>query len=115
MNVFHIALKFTSPTEDEKKYVLRIDPYGRPFSDKQLFGHLFHVIFFALLKIFQGNMERQLVVFHKFRPSLKTRYVRVHPRTWYSWIAMRFELYGCRLGRLLVNIGLKQTDQLRVI
>ena len=110
MNMFHIALKFTSPTEDERKYVLRIDPYGR-----QLFGHLFHVIFFALLKIFQGNMERQLVVFHKFRPSLKTRYVRVHPRTWYSWIAMRFELYGCRLGRLLVNIGLKQTDQLRVI
>ncbi|CAH3172634.1 unnamed protein product [Porites evermanni] len=52
------------------------------------------------IKIFQGNMERQLVVFHKFRPSLKTRYVRVHPRTWYSWIAMRFELYGCRLGTL---------------
>ena len=115
MNVFHIALKFTSPTEDEKKYVLRIDLYGRPFTDKQLFGHLFHVIFFALLKIFQGNMERQLVVFHKFRPSFKTRYVRVHPRTWYSSIAMRFEFYGCRLGRLLVNIGLKQTDQLRVI
>jgi len=111
MNMVHIALKFTSRTEDEKKYVhsllvLRIEPYGWPFSDKQLFGHLFHVIFFALLKIFQGNMERQLVVFHKFRPSLKTRYVRVNPRTWYSWIAMRFELYGCRLGRLLVNIGL---------
>ena len=115
MNMLHIALKFTSPTEDEKKYVLRIDPYGRPFSDKQLFGHLFHIIFFALLKIFQGNMERQLAVFHKFRPSLKTRYVRVHPRTWYSWIAMRFELYGCRLGRLLVNFGLNQTNQRSVI
>ena len=109
MNIVHIALKFTSQTEDEKKYVLRIDSYGRPCSD------LCDVIFFALLKIFQGNMERQLVVFHKFRPSLKTRYVRVHPRTWYSWIAMRFELYGCRLGRLLINIGLKETDQLSVV
>ena len=115
MNMVYIALKFTSPTEDEEKYVLRIDPYGRSFSDKEIFGHLCDVIFFALFKIFQGNMERQLPVFHKFRPSLKTRYVRLHPRTWYSWIAMRFELYGCRLGRLLVNIGLKQTDQLSVI
>ena len=115
MNMVHIALKCTSPSEDEKKYVLRIDPYGRPCSDKQLFGHLCDVILFALLKIFQGNMERQLVVFHKFRPSLKTHYVRVHPRTWYSWIAMRFELYGFRLGRLLVNIGLKHTYQLSVI
>lgn len=115
MNMVHITLKFTSSAEDEMKYVLRIDPYGRPCSDKQLFYHLCDFIFFALLKIFQGNMERQLVVLHKLRPSLKTRYVRIHPRTWYSWIAMRFELYGCRLGRLLVNIGLKQTDQLSVI
>ena len=115
MNMVRIALKFTSSAEDEMKYVLRIDPYGRPCSDKQLFSHLCDVIFFAFLKIFQGNMERQLVVFHKFRPSLKTRYIRVHPRTWYSWIAMRFELYGCRLGSLLVKIGLKQTDQLSVI
>ncbi|XP_068726466.1 uncharacterized protein [Montipora capricornis] len=52
------------------------------------------------LKVFQGNMERHLVVFHEFRPSLKTKYVRIHPKTWYSYIAMRFELYGCRLGTL---------------
>ena len=45
-------------------------------------------------------MERNLVVFHKFRPSLKTRYVRIHPRTWYSYISMRVELYGCRLGKM---------------
>ena len=51
-----------------------------------------------LFQVFQGNMERNLVVVHKFRPSLKTRYVRIHPRTWYSYISMRVELYGCRLG-----------------
>ena len=55
---------------------------------------------FLYFKVFQGNMERNLVVFHKFRPSLKTRYVRIHPKTWYSYISMRVELYGCRLGKL---------------
>lgn len=50
-------------------------------------------------------MERHLVVFHKFRPSLKARYVRIHPKSWYSYIAMRVELYGCRLGKSNMFIG----------
>ncbi|XP_027046430.1 uncharacterized protein LOC113674157 [Pocillopora damicornis] len=52
------------------------------------------------VKIFQGNTERYYVVYHRFRPSIKARYIRIHPRTWYSWISMRVELYGCRLGVL---------------
>ena len=52
-----------------------------------------------LFKVFQGNIERNHVVFHKFRPSLKTRYVRIHPKSWYSYISMRVELFGCRLGK----------------
>ena len=52
------------------------------------------------LQVFQGNYERYLVVVHRLRPSIKARYIRVHPRSWYGYVAMRLELYGCRLGKL---------------
>ena len=50
-------------------------------------------------QIFQGNTERYFVVVHRLRPTIKARYIRVHPRTWYGYISMRMELYGCRLGK----------------
>ena len=51
------------------------------------------------LQIFQGNYERNYVVTHRFLRPFKARYVRLHPITWYGHISMRFELYGCRLGK----------------
>ena len=51
-------------------------------------------------QIFQGNTERYFVVMHRLRPTIKARYIRVHPRTWYGHITLRMELYGCRLGRI---------------
>ena len=53
------------------------------------------------------------MVFHEFRPSLKTKYVRIHPKTWYSYIAMRFELYGCRLGEFVLLYAQKGPQNLR--
>ena len=44
-------------------------------------------------------MDRHLVVMHQLRPSIKARYLRIYPKTWYSYISMRIELYGCRLGK----------------
>ena len=55
------------------------------------------------VKIFQGNSERYFVVTHRFNRAFKARFVRIHPRRWRSYIAMRVELYGCRLGKLLVK------------
>ncbi|XP_068726464.1 lactadherin-like [Montipora capricornis] len=52
------------------------------------------------IKVFQGNYERYLVNYHRLNPTIKARYIRVHPKTWYGYIAMRVELYGCRLGVL---------------
>ena len=57
--------------------------------------NLWHLLY---SQIFQGNTERYFVVVHRFRPTIKARYIRVHPRAWYGHIAMRMELYGCRLG-----------------
>lgn len=51
--------------------------------------------------VFQGNSERYFVVTHRFNRPFKARFVRIHPRKWKSYIAMRVELYGCRLGKFL--------------
>lgn len=53
-----------------------------------------------LLQLFQGNSERYFVVVHRLRPAIRARYARIHPKSWYGYIAMRIELYGCRLGML---------------
>ena len=64
--------------------------------NETIFVITFGSVFF--LQIFQGNSDRYFVVVHRLRPTIKARYIRIHPRTWYSYIAMRIELYGCRLG-----------------
>ncbi|XP_015756081.1 PREDICTED: uncharacterized protein LOC107335265 [Acropora digitifera] len=52
------------------------------------------------IKVFPGNFERNFIVVHRFLRPFKARYVRVYPKTWRSHIAMRVELFGCRLGKL---------------
>ncbi|XP_078344114.1 lactadherin-like [Oculina patagonica] len=49
-------------------------------------------------QILFGNIDRDTVIGHILDPPLITRYIRLHPKTWYTRIAMRFELYGCRSG-----------------
>ena len=46
-------------------------------------------------QIFNGNTDRHSVVYHQFVRPFKAIYVRIYPRTWYGWISMRAELYGC--------------------
>lgn len=41
-------------------------------------------------------------------PAIKAQFVRIYPKSWYSYIAMRVELYGCRLR------GKAQAYQLRI-
>lgn len=53
-----------------------------------------------MFQLFQGNAERYFVVVHRLRPPIKARYIRINPKSWYSYIAMRIELFGCRLGML---------------
>ena len=53
---------------------------------------------FSLLQIFQANIERYFVVTHRFFRPFVARFVRINVRSWYGYISMRVELYGCRLG-----------------
>ena len=49
--------------------------------------------------MFQGNYDRYIVVHHKFAHPLYGRYFRVYPVSWYSYIGMRVEFYGCVYGK----------------
>ena len=53
------------------------------------------LVFFFKLKIFQGNYDIYHTVGHKIMPGIRGRYIRIYPKTWYSYIALRVELYGC--------------------
>ncbi|XP_066014975.1 uncharacterized protein [Pocillopora verrucosa] len=48
-------------------------------------------------KDFTGNTDRLTVVPHDLNPPITTRVIRFQVLTWYSWYAMRVELYGCHV------------------
>lgn len=50
--------------------------------------------------MFQGNSDRYQVTTNRLLKPIRTRYVRVHPKLYYRYVAMRVELYGCRLGKI---------------
>lgn len=55
--------------------------------------------------MFRGNYDIYHTVAQKILPAIKARYIRIHPKGWRSYIAMRIELYGGRLrGDYMTNI-----------
>ena len=46
--------------------------------------------------MFRGNYDIYHTVSLKIIPPIKARFLRIHPKAWRSYIAMRVELYGCR-------------------
>lgn len=47
--------------------------------------------------MFQANNDATEVVLNKLHTPLLTRFVRIRPQTWHSGIALRLELFGCRV------------------
>lgn len=47
---------------------------------------------------FDGNTDQNTVVRHKFDKSFEARYVRIYPQSWYGWMCLRAEFYGCEGG-----------------
>lgn len=45
-------------------------------------------------------MDSNNIVSHELKPPIWARYIRFHPKTWYSHISMRVEVYGCKKGTL---------------
>lgn len=56
---------------------------------------IINLIYCLPLQLFNGNTDRHSVVYHQFTRPFTAVYVRLYPRTWYSWISMRAEIYGC--------------------
>ncbi|KAL9953924.1 hypothetical protein ACROYT_G041399 [Oculina patagonica] len=55
-------------------------------------------------KVFDGNTDKDTVVYYELNPPIIARYIRFHPVTWNGYIAMRVELYDCSLqGNLKVS------------
>ena len=45
--------------------------------------------------MFNGNKDRDSIVYHKLNPPIQARYIRLRPTAWYGHISLRMELYGC--------------------
>jgi len=54
-------------------------------------------------RVFPGNEDKDTVVKNRIHPPIIARFIRVLPRTWHSWNALRMELYGCLLGNVLIR------------
>ncbi|XP_078346319.1 LOW QUALITY PROTEIN: SCO-spondin-like [Oculina patagonica] len=53
---------------------------------------------------FNGNTDRFSVVSHKLENPLIARYIRINPISYYGWISLRADFYGCKSGFTIPNV-----------
>lgn len=53
---------------------------------------------FFVCQIFQGNTNPTDVARAMFPKPTLTRYLRIRPYSWEAGIALRFEVYGCKIS-----------------
>ncbi|CAH3034577.1 unnamed protein product [Pocillopora meandrina] len=49
-----------------------------------------------LVFVFDGNKDRNSIVYNELNPPITARFIRFQPVSWYGHISMRVELYGCQ-------------------
>ena len=52
-----------------------------------------------MIQEFDGNTDKNNVVYHDLNPPITARYIRFLPVEWEDEISMRVELYGCVKGK----------------
>nr|XP_058958801.1 uncharacterized protein LOC131785858 [Pocillopora verrucosa] len=79
-----------------KKYKLQYSNYGVRFQNYKEQGE-------TISKEFDGNTDKNNVVYHDLNPPITARYIRFLPVEWEGEISIRVELYGCvkECGRFL--------------
>ena len=55
-----------------------------------------------MIQEFDGNTDKNNVVYHDLNPPITARYMRFLPVEWEDEISMRVELYGCVKGKEMV-------------
>ena len=53
-------------------------------------------------KVYDANSDRNSVIVNTLIQTIEARFIRIYPETWYGYISMRTELYGCEIhsGRM---------------
>ena len=46
-------------------------------------------------RVFDGNSDRNTVVENSFDAPIDSRFVRLYPQTYYTWMSLRWEVYSC--------------------
>ena len=59
---------------------------------------------FLFFQIFQANYDQFIPVRHRLATHITARYFKIHPVTWYGWVSMRAEFYGCVVGKQTRNL-----------
>ena len=55
-----------------------------------------------MIQEFDGNTDKNNVVYHDLNPPITARYIRFLPVEWEDEISLRVELYGCVKGKEMV-------------
>lgn len=54
--------------------------------------------------VLAGNKDQNTVVGHILNQPIIARYLRIHPKEYQSYMALRFELYGCTEGFIIPEV-----------
>jgi len=72
-----------------------VTKYQLQYGDDGLNFHYYKEFCEILPKVFDGNKDRDSIVYHKLKSPIQARFIRLRPTAWYGHISMRMELYGC--------------------
>ena len=48
-------------------------------------------------QVYDANSDRNSVIVNTLIQPIEARFIRIYPETWYGYISMRTELYGCEI------------------
>ncbi|XP_078352029.1 EGF-like repeat and discoidin I-like domain-containing protein 3 [Oculina patagonica] len=91
-SVTHVATQGRnsySPAQMITKYKLQFSDDGATFLFYKRQGE-------STDAVFDGNFDRDTIVYHQLNPPITTRFLRIKPTAWITHISMRLELYTYR-------------------
>ncbi|XP_073259033.1 uncharacterized protein [Porites lutea] len=72
-----------------------VTKYRLLYSDNGITFHYYKDPSDNSAKIFDGNKDKDTVVYNRINPPITTRFIRLQPVQWNNEMAIRMELYGC--------------------
>lgn len=110
-NANQYVTKYTLRYSLDKSYWNQYQPFGYTVVSKKSLNLPWSILssssllslfllFLFFLKTFLANSDRYTVVSHDLPKPIRTRYLRIVPEEWYSYIALRAEFYGCKTSEI---------------